>query len=99
MEEEQLFRQKDFRIGDLASRLGTNSTYISACLNSQLGVSFPSFVAKYRVELAQKLMREAPEKALSIIAEESGFATEASFFRTFKQFTGETPTEWKGKVI
>ena len=56
-------------------------------------------MAKYRVELAQKLMREAPEKALSIIAEESGFATEASFFRTFKQFTGETPTEWKGKVI
>lgn len=99
MEEEQLFRQKDFRIGDLASRLGTNSTYISACLNSQQGISFPSFVAKYRVELAQKLMRETPEKPLSIIAEESGFASEASFFRTFKQFTGETPTEWKGKVI
>lgn len=99
MEEEQLFRKKDFRIGDLASRLGTNSTYISACLNSQQGISFPSFVAKYRVELAQKLMREAREKPLSIIADESGFASEASFFRTFKQFTGETPTEWKGKVI
>ena len=95
MEEEQLFRQKDLRMGDLASRLGTNSTYVSACLNNQLGVSFPSFVAKYRVEYAQRLMRDNPEKTLSLIAEESGFATEANFFRTFKQLTGVTPKEWR----
>lgn len=99
MEEEQLFRQKDLRMGDLASRLGTNSTYVSACLNNQLGVSFPSFVAKYRVEYAQRLMRDNPEKTLSLIAEESGFATEANFFRTFKQLTGVTPKEWRGKLL
>lgn len=95
MEEKQFFRRKDLRIGDIASELGTNSTYISACLNSQMGVSFPTFIARYRVVYAQNLMRREPEKFLSDIAEEAGFSNEANFFRTFRQVTGKTPSEWK----
>ena len=99
MEDRQFFRRKDLRIGDVASELGTNSTYISACLNGQQGVSFPVFVARYRVEYAQSLMLREPGKRLSEVAEESGFADDASFFRTFKQITGVTPSEWKeGKI-
>ncbi len=99
MEDRQFFRRSDLRIGDVASELGTNSTYISACLNGQLGVSFPVLVARYRVEYAQSLMLREPGKRLSKVAEESGFADDASFFRTFKQITGVTPSEWKeGKI-
>ena len=99
VEEKQFFRRKDLRIGDIASELGTNSTYIPACLNSQMGVSFPTFIARYRVAYAQNLMRREPEKLLSDIAEEAGFSNEANFFRTFKQITGVTPSEWKeGKI-
>ena len=99
MEDRQLFRRSDLRVGDVASELGTNTTYISACLNGQLGVSFPVFVARYRVEYAQSLMLREPGKRLSKVAEESGFADDASFFRTFKQITGVTPSEWKeGKI-
>ena len=79
----------------MASALGTNSTYISACLNGQLGLSFPVFVARYRVEYAQSLMLREPEKHLSEVAEESGFTNETNFYRTFKQITGVTPSEWK----
>jgi YesN/AraC family two-component response regulator len=99
MEDRQLFRRSDLRVGDVASELGTNSTYISACLNSQMGVSFPTFVARYRVACAQDLMRREPDKHLSDVAEEAGFANEASFFRTFKQITGVTPSEWKESKI
>lgn len=99
MEEKQFFRRKDLRIGDIASELGTNSTYISACLNSQMGVSFPTFIARYRVAYAQNQMRREPEKLLSDIAEEAGFSNEANFFRTFRQVTGKTPSEWKESKI
>lgn len=99
MEDRQLFRRSDLRVSDVASELGTNTTYISACLNSQMGVSFPTFIARYRVAYAQSLMLREPGKRLSKVAEESGFADDASFFRTFKQITGVTPSEWKeGKI-
>jgi len=95
MEEEELFRRKDLRVADIARELGTNTTYISACINGQCGVSFTEFVTGYRVRYAQKLMTERPQTLLSHIGEEAGFASEKSFYRSFKAVTGLTPSEWK----
>jgi AraC-like DNA-binding protein len=97
MEKEELFRKKDLRIADIATLLLTNTSYISATLNSGLGMSFPRFVTSYRVRYAQEQMRQHPEKKLSVISEEAGFASENSFFRAFKTETGLTPTEWREK--
>ena len=97
MEEEQLFRRKGLTKGDLAGILGTNVTYVSACINTQFGKSFPDFVADYRIRFAQKLMKEHPDMLLAEVSDESGFANEQSFFRSFKAVTGLTPQEWKIK--
>ena len=97
MEKEELFRKKDLRIADIATLLHTNTTYISATLNSGLGMSFPRFVTSYRVRYAQEQMLRFPEINLSGIAEEAGFANVNSFFRAFKTETGLTPTEWREK--
>ena len=97
MEEEQLFRKKDLKKADVAQRLGTNLTYITATVNSQTGKSFPELVTDYRIRYAQQLMKENPKMLLSEVGELSGFASEQSFFRTFKARTGLTPSEWKQK--
>lgn len=95
IEGRKLFLEKDLKISDIARELGTNATYISACINGQLGVSFPEFIARYRIEHAQKLMLEHPETPFVEIWEESGFNNEKTFFRCFRAQTGMTPAEWK----
>lgn len=95
METGQLFRNPDFRIGDLASRLNTNSTYVSACLNMLMNTSFPKFITGYRIRYAMEQMKANPDKFLSDIAVESGFSNENTFFRSFKAETGLTPSEWR----
>lgn len=95
MEKEQLFRKKDLHISDLATRLNTNSTYVSACLSGQFKMSYPRFVNGYRIRYAQERMLQEPSKPLSEIYEEAGFSNENSFFRAFKAETGQTPTEWR----
>lgn len=97
METGQLFRNPDFRIGDLASCLNTNSTYVSACLNMLMNTSFPKFITGYRIRYAMEQMKANPDKLLSDIAVESGFSNENSFFRSFKTETGLTPSEWRNK--
>ena len=97
MEEKQLFRNKDLRIADVAAALGTNTTYLSACLNGELNTTFPAFVTSYRIRYAQDMMRQNPTMRLSQVAEESGFTNEKTFLRTFKSFCGLTPSEWKIK--
>ena len=95
VEEKQLFLIKDLKITDIARELGTNATYISACINGQMGISFPEFISRYRVEYALKLMQEHPEMSSVEVWEASGFNNEKTFFRRFRLQTGMTPAEWK----
>lgn len=95
VEEKQLFLIKDLKISDIARELGTNATYISACINGQMGISFPEFISRYRVEHAIKLMQEHPEMSSVEVWEASGFNNEKTFFRRFRSQTGMTPAEWK----
>lgn len=71
MEEKQLFRNKDLRIADVAAELCTNTTYLSTCLNGELGTTFPAFVTSYRIRYAQELMRKDPTMLMSQVAEAS----------------------------
>ena len=80
---------------DIATTLGSNVTYVTAAVNTQLGKSFSLLIATYRVKHAQDLMRQNPGKPLYEVADESGFSSEKSFFRAFKATTGLTPSQWK----
>ena len=95
IEEEELFKQPDLRVTDIAARLATNRTYVSAIIKSLSGDSFSTLVNGYRVRYAQKLMQEHPKMSVTEIAEESGFSSRSAFYRNFKDMTGLSPAEWK----
>ena len=95
IEKEELFRRKNLRITDVASELATNKTYVSALLNNLSGETFTSLITRLRVEYSQKLMHEHPDMLLDDVADESGFSSRTTFFRSFKALTGMTPQEWK----
>ena len=97
MEHEQLFLDSDLKLTDLATRLNTNRSVVSACINTQLGCSFSQFISNYRVEHAKKLLRQHPDIKMAEVWMQSGFTTESSFFRAFKATTGKTPSEWKAE--
>ena len=98
MEEEHFYLRKELRVADVAAALGTNATYISACLNGQRGQSFTDFVAQYRVHHAKELLSRNPKLSLAQVADESGFPSERSFYRCFKALTGKTPSEWRSAL-
>ena len=95
IEEKELYRRKNLRITDVAAELATNKTYVSVLLNNLSGESFTSLITRCRVEYAQKLLREHPDMLLDDVAEESGFSSRTTFYRSFKALTGMTPQAWK----
>ncbi|MBQ1886503.1 MAG: helix-turn-helix domain-containing protein [Bacteroidales bacterium] len=99
IEEEELFKQQDLRITDIAARLATNRTYVSAIIKSLSGENFSNLINSYRIRYAQKLMKEHPEMNITEIAEECGFSSRSAFYRNFKDITGQSPTEWKRTVV
>ena len=99
MENQKLYKNSELKLSDLANAVGSNRRSISDCINSQAGCSFNQYINTFRTEHAKRIIRQYPDRKLSDIYVESGFANETSFFRTFKALTGMTPKEWKEKGL
>ncbi len=97
MEDEQYYLRSGLKLSDLAYVLNTNIRYISDCINISRGCSVSQFVNEYRVRHAQQLMRDNPDMKLTVVATESGFTNDKALARSFRDFTGMTPVEWKNK--
>jgi AraC-like DNA-binding protein len=95
MDTERLYLQKDLRLSEVAQQLGTSPNYLSQAINERIGLSFPDYVNKYRIEAAQQLLASADLVKITAIPAQTGFTNKTSFNKAFKKFTGLTPTEYK----
>jgi len=93
METQHLYLNPELKITDMAEALGVHRNAVSACINAQ-GSTFNQWVNDYRLQHAKQVLCKASDKKISVVALESGFANERSFFRVFKDATGMTPKEW-----
>ena len=95
MREQTLYRNSQLNIHDLARAVNSNRTYVSAAINQQYNVNFSIYVNRFRVEEAKRILadntythdKEAIADAIAL----SGFQTEQTFYRVFKEMTGTTP--------
>ncbi|MEO1729347.1 MAG: AraC family transcriptional regulator [Pseudomonadota bacterium] len=90
---------QDLTLGELARRIGTNSSALSAALNAREDGNFTSFINGLRVEaVCERLNANAmPGQSapnLLDLALDCGFGSKATFNRAFKRHTGQSPRDW-----
>lgn len=95
LQEDRLYLKHDLKIVDLAQRLNTNRLYIYQAINEEMGTSFSALVNRMRIDHALELMREHPDMPVAEVAEISGYRSQASFFRNFKQICGCSPKNYR----
>ena len=94
IDEQQLFRNSELKVTDVAAAMGTNSRYVTDCIRACRGITFTQFVNEYRVGYVQQILRQHPDMKVFEAYNQAGFTSERSFFRIFKDVTGMTTTEW-----
>lgn len=98
LEKIEIFKNPELKISDVSLLLKTNRTYVSKVVNEELNTNFCDLVNSYRVNYAEELLC-SPEQASSLsiaeIAEMSGFSSESSFYRVFKNKKGISPGVYK----
>lgn len=95
MDTEKLFLRPNLKIVDLVQHLGTNRTYIYQAINREMGLSFSEYVNRLRIDYAEQLITEDPDRPVTEIAELSGFSSATSFYRNFKTYKGVGPKEFQ----
>jgi len=95
-EAEKPYLKQNFTLTELAAALHCPQHHISYCFSDFLDTTFTKLRSTKRIEYAQNLLREGTTKDFTIdqIAEMSGFSSRSTFFSTFKEITGMTPTEF-----
>jgi len=95
---ERIYKDRDLNLSNLAEKLNTNTTYLSNIINNRFGMNFKSLINNKRIDEARKLLVAEEYSNFSIegIANEVGFQSRSSFYQTFKQTTGLTPTDYIG---
>jgi AraC-like DNA-binding protein len=93
MVEDKIYLEPDLALSDLAQRLHTNPSVLSAAINGAFGKNFNDFVNEYRVEAVKRLLQDPSVRHLSLlgIGLECGFNSKSTFNRAFKKATGRAP--------
>lgn len=94
MEEDKAYLNPSLTINDVAQSLGTNRTYLSRHINSQLKLNFFDFVNQYRIAMAEQMLLET-NKSIDSIAAETGFNSTMNFRRVFARTHDCTPGQFR----
>ena len=96
MENEKLYLHPELSIVMLSEKMGTNRTYVSKAIKDAKGCNFPDYVNRFRLDYALSLMEGLSKDEIVIqnIAVQCGCGSIQTFYRYFKMFYNETPSQW-----
>ena len=96
MERDELYLRPELSLVTLAEYVGTNRTYVSKAIKDAKGCNFSDYVNRYRLDYAVELMKRTPREDIIVqnVAMQCGCGSIQTFYRYFKLFFKETPTQW-----
>jgi AraC-like DNA-binding protein len=80
----------------LAARAGMSRSHFAAMFHEVVGTTPADYLAKFRISIAQDLLRRG--LAMKLIAEQVGYGSAAALSRAFSAWCGQTPRAWKQRL-
>lgn len=93
-----VLQRLDKRIGleEVAEHLHLNASYFSRMFKKELGETFTEFVTRMKMERAKEMLDQTSH-SVGKICELLGYENQSYFIKTFKQYAGATPMEYRGR--
>ncbi len=96
----RFYEDAELTLTTLAVKLNIHPHDLSRIINVGMDKNFNDFVNEFRVREIARKMRDSANGHLTLlgIAYESGFNSQRTFNRVFKEMTGKTPAEYKNRL-
>lgn len=82
-------------IEQMAESLGYNRAYLSRLFKQRTGVSPVTFLLKFRIDKARRMLRERPELTIEQISASVGLQDALYFSKQFRRLHGQSPTAYR----
>ena len=99
VDEEQLYRQPDLSLPELAQQVPCSVNHLSQVINAEFGMSFFEFLNRRRVADARQLLTSEPDRYVLEVALTVGFNSSSAFYSAFKRAYDVTPTAFRRQAI
>ena len=87
---------KKITVSDITSRFYISRTTLSKLFQDNIGDTFLSYLNKLRITMASTILRDTLLPVNEVMTR-VGFSDTVHFFRTFKKYTGSSPSEYREK--
>lgn len=85
---------QNLNLDEIAKELHINKYYMCHCFKEVTGYTINTYLMSKRVEEAKKLLLDSDEP-IGAISEQLGFNSPVQFSRTFKQYVGASPQQFR----
>ncbi|WP_010276786.1 response regulator [Paenibacillus senegalensis] len=93
----ELNLNRELTLEEVADKLGLNPSYFSQLFKQMTDETFVQYRTKRRMEKSKKLLA-IPHYKITDISFEVGYADHPHFTKTFKKYTGCTPSEYRERL-
>lgn len=96
----RLYEDAELTLTSLAVKLNIHPHDLSRIINVGMEKNFSDFINEFRVRETARRMQDPAHDRLTLlgIAYQSGFNSQRTFNRVFKEMTGKTPVEYKNSL-
>jgi AraC-like DNA-binding protein len=96
MEKEKPYLDNNLNMSTLSEKIGIQGYLISEIINSILNQNFFDYINNYRIEEFKCLVQDPKNKNYKLLslAYDAGFNSKSTFYKAFKKFSGQTPSEY-----
>ncbi len=99
MHNKHVYQDSELSLLALAEILDLKSHQLSELINTQLGMSFSSYLRQQRIKAAEILLKTEPEVSVLAIGLSVGFSSQSAFYSAFKEFHSMAPGQYRQQIL
>lgn len=99
MADKKIYQDGELSLSSLAEMVSLKSHQLSELMNTQLGMSFSTYLRCQRVKAAETLLTEQPEISVLAIGLDVGFSSQSSFYSAFKEIHAIAPGQYRRQIL
>jgi transcriptional regulator GlxA family with amidase domain len=94
-----VYQDSELSLSALAEMLSLKPHQLSELMNTQLEMSFSSYLRSQRVKSAEILLKTEPEVSVLAIGLSVGFSSQSAFYSAFKELHSMAPGQYRQQIL